>query len=183
MLPTPSGRPIGFKRIPENGGSVLRRKLKTIMLSYILQDAMAARGGWGTALQVGRSRVRFPMISLELWHNPSGRTATPGSTQPLKDMSTRRDKGRRCAGLTTLPPSCADCHEIWDLQPTGNLRACPGLYRDCFTLVRSNIPEDYHLSEPRCQRLRPYIRKGLYMKVRCVSAHTSSTNVANISKA
>jgi len=22
-------------------------------------------------------------------------------------------KGGRCVGLTTLSPSCADCHEIW----------------------------------------------------------------------
>ena len=35
-------------------------------------------------------------------------------------------------GLTILPPSCSDCLEIWEPQPTGILRACPGLYRDCF---------------------------------------------------
>jgi hypothetical protein len=33
----------------------------------------------------------------------------------------------RCEGLTTLPPSCADCLEIWEPQPPGTLRACPGL--------------------------------------------------------
>jgi len=36
-------------------------------------------------------------------------------------------KGGRCLGLTTLPTSCADCLEIWELQPPGTLRACPGL--------------------------------------------------------
>jgi hypothetical protein len=36
-------------------------------------------------------------------------------------------KGDRCLGLTTLPPSWADCLEIWEPQPPGNLRACPGL--------------------------------------------------------
>jgi hypothetical protein len=36
-------------------------------------------------------------------------------------------KGGRCVGLTTLPPSCADCLEIWEPQPPGTLRACPGL--------------------------------------------------------
>jgi len=36
-------------------------------------------------------------------------------------------KGGRCVGLTTLPPSCADCLEIWEPQPSGTLRACPGL--------------------------------------------------------
>ena len=36
-------------------------------------------------------------------------------------------KGGRCVGLTTLPPSCVDCLEIWEPQPPGTLRACPGL--------------------------------------------------------
>jgi len=36
-------------------------------------------------------------------------------------------KGGRCVGLTTLPPSCADCLEIWEHQLPGTLRACPGL--------------------------------------------------------
>jgi hypothetical protein len=36
-------------------------------------------------------------------------------------------KGGRCVGLTTLPPSCADCLEIWVPQPPGILRACSGL--------------------------------------------------------
>jgi len=47
------------------------------------------------------------------WHNPS-----LGSTQPLKEMSTRNisagDKGCRCVGLTTSPSSCTNCHEIWN---------------------------------------------------------------------
>jgi hypothetical protein len=68
------------------------------------------------------------------WHNPFGRTMALGSTQPLTEMSTRNiscgrggGKGGRCLGLTTLPPSCADCLEIWEPQPSGNLRACPGI--------------------------------------------------------
>ena len=36
-------------------------------------------------------------------------------------------KGGWCVGLTTLPPSCADCLEIWEPQPPGIMRACPGL--------------------------------------------------------
>jgi hypothetical protein len=35
-------------------------------------------------------------------------------------------KGSRCVGLTTLPPSCADCLEIEAPQPPGTLRACSG---------------------------------------------------------
>jgi len=36
--------------------------------------------GWGTTLHVGRSRVRFPMVSMRIfhWRNPSGRTMGPG---------------------------------------------------------------------------------------------------------
>jgi len=54
-----------------------------------------------------------------------------GSTQILTEMSTRNVSlgGSQCIGLTTLPPSHADCHEIWEPQPPGTLRACPGLYR------------------------------------------------------
>jgi hypothetical protein len=33
-------------------------------------------------------------------------------------------KGSWCIGLTTLPPLCAYCHEIWELQPPGTPRAC-----------------------------------------------------------
>ena len=29
-------------------------------------------------------------------------------------------------GLTTLPPSYADCLQIWEPQPPGTLRVCPG---------------------------------------------------------
>jgi len=36
-------------------------------------------------------------------------------------------KGGRCIGPTILPPSCADCLEIWASQIPGNLRACPEL--------------------------------------------------------
>ena len=32
-----------------------------------------------------------------------------------------------CVGLITLPLSCTNCDEIWQLQPHGTLRACPGL--------------------------------------------------------
>jgi len=54
--------------------------------------------------------------------------------QPLTEMSTKNIswgvKGVWCLGLTTLLPSCADCHEIWEPQPPATLRACPGLYGD-----------------------------------------------------
>jgi hypothetical protein len=36
-------------------------------------------------------------------------------------------KSGRCVRLTTLPPSCADCLEIWDSQPSGILTASASL--------------------------------------------------------
>jgi hypothetical protein len=61
---------------------------------------------------------------------PSGRTMVLGSTQPLTELSTRNisegggaGKGGRFLGATTLPPSCADCLEIWEPELPGNLRA------------------------------------------------------------
>jgi len=56
-----------------------------------------------------------------------------GSTQPLVKMSTRNipgGKGDRCVRLTTSPPSCAKCHEIWEPKTPGTLWATPGLLQD-----------------------------------------------------
>jgi len=57
-----------------------------------------------------------------------------GSTQHLTEMSTQNiseyflgGKGSQCIGLTTLPPSGAEYLEIWEPQPPGTLRSCPGL--------------------------------------------------------
>jgi hypothetical protein len=69
-------------------------------------------------------------------HNPSCRTMAQGSTQPLTEMTTRNiswGKGGWCIGLTNLQPSFAYCHAVWKPVRPGALRACPALYRDCFT--------------------------------------------------
>jgi hypothetical protein len=55
-----------------------------------------------------------------------------GLTQPLTNEYQEYfvgggGKGGRYVGLTALPPSCADCLQIWDPQPLGTLRACPGM--------------------------------------------------------
>ena len=76
---------------------------------------------------------------------PSDHTMVLGSTQPLVKMSTRNipgSKGDRCMRLTTSPPSCAECHEIWKPKTPGTLWATPGLLRDCFTLhwIRRRSP-------------------------------------------
>jgi hypothetical protein len=69
------------------------------------------------------------VIGIFHWHIPSIRIMALGLTQPLTEMSTRNiswGKGGRCVGLTTLPPSCADCLDIWEPQPPG-IQSCNGI--------------------------------------------------------
>jgi hypothetical protein len=99
-----------------------------------------ARGSavvWGAALQVGRSRVHFPMVSLEVFID----IILLAALWPWVELAYNRyeyqgyfmgGKGGRFVGLTTLPPSCADCLEIWEPQPPATSRARPGLYKYCF---------------------------------------------------
>ena len=65
-----------------------------IVLCQCILGARRSAVGLDCALQVGRSRVRFPIMSLEFchWHNLSGRTVALGSTQPLTEMSRLRLK-------------------------------------------------------------------------------------------
>ena len=68
------------------------------------------------------------VIGIFNLHNPSGSTMTLGLTQPLEYQEYfLRGNGARCVRLRTLPPTCADCLEIWKSQPPRTLRACPGL--------------------------------------------------------
>ena len=41
----------------------------------------------------------------------------------------------RCVGLTTLPPSCADCLKILELQTPETTRAFLSLWRESFTFT------------------------------------------------
>ena len=74
------------------------------------------------------------VIGIFHLHNSSGFTMALGSNRNEYQGYFLGGKGGRYVGLTTLPSSCTDCLEIWEPQPPGNLRACPALYRDCFTL-------------------------------------------------
>ena len=88
--------------------------------------------GWGTALQARRSQVWFPMVSLEffidiiLWPYYGPGVGSPSNRNEYQGYFLGC-KGGQCGGLTTLPPSCADCLETWEPQPPGTLRACNGI--------------------------------------------------------
>ena len=60
----------------------------------------------------------IPDVTLIFHWQSFGRTMALGSTQTLKEMSTRNISWRVKAAwyvvLTTLPPPCADCLEIWE---------------------------------------------------------------------
>ena len=65
----------------------------------------------------------------------SGRIRVLGSTQPLTNEyqeSSLRDKGDRCVGPTTLPPSRAKCPEILDAENSWTLK---GLSRSSFNFT------------------------------------------------
>jgi hypothetical protein len=92
---------------------------------------------WGTMLQAGRSRVRFQMRSLDLlhWPNPSSRTMTLGSTQPLTEMSTRNLPGvKRGWGvrLTTCEPTVC---KMWKPRRLTTAWASTACYRYSVTIL------------------------------------------------
>jgi hypothetical protein len=86
-----------------------------------------------------------------------------GLTQPLTEMSTRNISwgggggiDGRCVCLMTLSPSYIDRLEILEPQPSRSLRACPGLYRDCFIFllisVRGWVDPRAMRRQEECQR-------------------------------
>ena len=87
--------------------------------------ARSSAVGWGTAPQSGRSSIRFPMVSLEFFID----IILPAALRPWGWLSLYQKwipgifsggKGGRYVGLTTLPPSCAVCVEIWRAATSWN---------------------------------------------------------------
>jgi len=92
-----------------------------------VSGACCGTAGWGTALQSRRLCVWFLMI-LEFfrWHNPCGCPLALGSIQPLVEMCMGgmvAGKGSWCVGLTSSPPSHADCFKISEPETPGILLA------------------------------------------------------------
>jgi hypothetical protein len=96
-----------------------------------LRHCAASWNVWGCSIPDGVTGFVFfdTMLPAALW--PGVDSACNRSEYQEYFL---RGEGGRCVRLTTLPPSCSNCLEIWEPQP-GTLRACPGLYRDCNTLT------------------------------------------------
>jgi len=118
--------------------------------------------------------------------NPSGRTMALGSTQPDRNEYQEYflgSRSSRCLKQSTLPPSSFDILEIGETQPPGTLRALPGLYMDCFTLLTSNIKFNVLVTEGNNSlfsytirgRSHNYINKIIY----CQGFHSVSMNISS----
>ena len=105
------------RRFSRSGVCYRLEPISSGVYSASYQDCRIVRG---TALQAGRSRVRFPMVSFRPHYGPVVDSASNNEYQEYF----LRSKGGRCVGLTTLPPSCADCRGIWEPQPPETLMAC-----------------------------------------------------------
>jgi hypothetical protein len=70
---------------------------KSIVMFIFNCVVLGWRSGLGTAVLVGRSRDRSPVVSLGTFSVASDNSMCPGSTQPLK-MSTRIFLGVKTAG-------------------------------------------------------------------------------------
>jgi hypothetical protein len=99
-----------------------RTAARVTSVSLCNNGARAGAVGWGTAGSMS--------IGIFHWLNLSERTVALGSTQLTAEMSTSDvlwGKGVRCVGLTTLPPSRADCLENLGASTFCSPKDCPGL--------------------------------------------------------
>ena len=101
-----------------------------------------------------------------------------GSIQPLTEMSTRNISW--CVGLTTLPPSCAECLEIWAPRHVGTLWACNGI-----TLPFSCILFDvlFNSKEPKnLEKSCKFLMKlySRHLRKSCFNLHCIHTNKRNL---
>jgi hypothetical protein len=95
----------------------------------LLKYGMQWRSWLVTALQTGRSGVRFPIVSLEFFRSHYGPGVDSTSNRNEYQEYFLGGKCGRCVRLTTLPLKCANCLEIWEpnlLEPSGPVKACNG---------------------------------------------------------
>jgi hypothetical protein len=93
----------------------------------------------GVMLQAGRSRVRFPISSLDFfnWPNPSSRIMALGSNQPLTEMNTRNLPGGKWRPAHKADNLTAFCEPIvfkmCEHRRLTNIWAYTACYRGSFT--------------------------------------------------
>ena len=97
------------------------------MRSYLSRNRGIRWRSWLRHCAVSRVVAgSIPTVSLEFFIN----VIFPAALWPCSRLSLQhkwvpgiftRVKGGRCLWLTTLPPSCANCLEIWKPQPPGTL--------------------------------------------------------------
>jgi hypothetical protein len=79
------------------------------------------------------------VIGFFNWPNPSSRTMTLGSTQPLTEMSARNlsgGKGRAARGADNLTAICEPIvYKMWEPRRLTTLWAFTACYRDSFTIL------------------------------------------------
>ena len=108
--------------------------LLLLLLLGLLLGLRGGAAGWGTAPQVGRSRVRFPMVSLEFllssFRPHYGPEVNPAPNRNAYQEYLLYGKGGRCLRLTNLLPSCATVMEYRNLnllEPSGPVHASYGI--------------------------------------------------------
>jgi hypothetical protein len=122
---------------------------KTIGFRYV-RVIVSTLHKWGTlwrgrlrhcaTSQKVESSISGGVIGIFHWHNLADRTVALG----VDSASNRNEhqenllwgKGGRCVELTTLPHSCADCHEILNLKSFLLYILCSWL---CFILFWNNV--------------------------------------------
>jgi len=106
----------------------------TLILIWV-HIQLESRGGavcWGTKIEAGRPRVRFPTVLLEFFID----TILPAALWPRCRPNFQQKsvpgilpggKGSWCVELTNLRHCGGHCLEMWKPQPLGTLRVCPVL--------------------------------------------------------
>jgi hypothetical protein len=110
--------------------------LLSLQFLRVLRGTRGSVVDWDTMLQAGRSRVRFPIRSLDFcnWLNPSSRPISLGSSKPLTEKNTRNlpgDKGWSACRALTSPPSVSrlsgKCESLDASQPCRTSRPVIGI--------------------------------------------------------
>jgi len=116
-----------------------------LIVINIFRNVMNSTGPWGSVvLLVGRSRDRFPVVSLGIFSVvPPTEPCVLRSTRPLKVSTTDFSwgKGGRCVWLTTYYPCSAETSRKSGALPTRNPLGHLGLSRETFTLLMNSIWE------------------------------------------